>query len=115
MRGRLVGDVAASLVLSGRPLEDEDRAYAAEIVHKTFKAPLLWGQGAVPAFILRYWAAGISKAEGADRLFAQVLRAIIESAWRKMGRCPHVGLLFLSRRLGVALGSSPCRERHDLR
>ncbi len=55
-RRRLVGDCAASLVLSSMPSDQYDADYAGRILEATFSKPMLWGYGAVPSLIQKYWA-----------------------------------------------------------
>jgi hypothetical protein len=56
-RARLVGDCAATLVLSGADAREYDQDYAAKIIEATVLRIYLWGFAAVPALIVRYWAA----------------------------------------------------------
>lgn len=86
-RGRLVGDAAATLLLSGRDLDPEDRDYAVQLVEKTVLTPMLWGLAAVPAYILRYWAACRAGDEVTGSL-AVALGALIDATLEQGGRSP---------------------------
>lgn len=91
-RARLVADCAATLLLSGEALNDEDRASATDLVRKTLFAPMLWGYGAVPSFIARYWATcRVDAQKRVDDAFEEALRAILQSALGKAGRLPLPG------------------------
>lgn len=91
-RGRLVGDVAATLLLADATTDSGERAYAADVVRKTFEAPMMWGSACVPAFIIRWWAmARIDATQQPDRKFAQVLGAIIDASLSQAGRSPLPG------------------------
>lgn len=91
-RGRLVGDVAATLLLADAVDDPDERAYATDVVRKTFEAPMLWGFACVPAFIIRWWAMGrIDATRGPDRMFAQVLAALIDAGLGQAGREPLPG------------------------
>jgi len=79
-RRRLIGDCAATLVLSGKRDIDYDADYAKRLIEVTVLRPKLWGLGAVPAAIVRYWAACRVFADAKpDISFARQLDAIVVS------------------------------------
>ncbi|MBI1406038.1 MAG: hypothetical protein GC145_07930 [Caulobacter sp.] len=91
-RGRLIGDVAATLLLAEATTDGGERRYAADVVRKTFEAPMFWGFAPVPAYIVRWWAmARIDPTRGPDRMFAQALGAIIDASLGRAGREPLAG------------------------
>jgi hypothetical protein len=55
-RLRLVADCAAALVLSDAPEIEYSRDYARELISSSYGPNSIWGQGAIPAAIGRYWA-----------------------------------------------------------
>jgi hypothetical protein len=90
-RRRLVGDCAATLVLSGVENPHYDMHYAAKLVLATFLRPNLWGLAAVPALIVRYWAAcQVHAGADTERHLAGLLRAILAAS---LGELPGVGPL----------------------
>jgi hypothetical protein len=90
-RRRLVGDCTATLVLSGVEDPHYDKHYAAELVMATFLRPHLWGLAAVPALIVRYWAAcRLHPGADTERHLAGQLRAILAAS---LGELPGVGPL----------------------
>jgi hypothetical protein len=91
-RRRLVGDCAATLVLSGTEDPHCDERYAANLIGTTFLRPNLWGLAAVPALIVRYWAAcRVHSGADTERHFGAQLRVILAAS---LGRLlPRVGPL----------------------
>lgn len=84
-RRRLVGDCAATLVLSGSADAHYDRDYVGNLIEASFLRPNLWGLAAVPAHIVRYWAACRVRA-GAhiDRELGEHLRLILEASLERL-------------------------------
>lgn len=56
-RRNLVAECAAFLLLA-KPDEDDDydRSYAREMAAASLAEPKLWGEGAIPSLIMRYWS-----------------------------------------------------------
>jgi hypothetical protein len=91
-RSRLVADCASTLLVSGAALEQEDQATAANLVTKTYFAPMLWGLGAVPSYIVRYWAVcRVDARRRVDVQFEGALKAILLCASSKGGHRPLAG------------------------
>ncbi len=80
-RRRLVGDCAATLVLSESSEIAYDENYVSNLVEKTYLSPRLWGLAAVPALIVRYWAATrLFAGAYIDLEFGKKLLAITEAS-----------------------------------
>lgn len=90
-RRRLVGDCAASLILSDYPCDKFDEKYAKQILRSTFYKPRFWGYGAVPSAIHKFWA--ISKSHGgndADLHLGRILTAALGAT------CSHAAKIQLA-------------------
>jgi hypothetical protein len=55
-RRRLLADCAAAIIISGAEVESGLLSYSAQLISVSVDKPVLWGFGAVPAFIVRWWA-----------------------------------------------------------
>jgi hypothetical protein len=85
-RRRLVGDCAATLVLGGTTDVRYDQSYAAKVIEATFRQPRLWGLAAVPALIVRYWAAcRVHAGADTERDLGAQLRAILAASAEQPG------------------------------
>ncbi len=86
-RRRLVGDCAATLLLSGTNTYQWDWDYARKLTEATFFRPHLWGFGAFPSLIVRYWATCLARIDlRPDFQFANHLHVILQGT---MGRVPN--------------------------
>lgn len=91
-RSRLVADCAATLLLSGEPLDAVDQASASDLVRKTYFNAKIWGLAAVPSLIVRYWAVcRVDAHRRIEQQFEGALRGILECALSKSGRLPLHG------------------------
>ncbi|MCD7059316.1 hypothetical protein [Pelagibacterium xiamenense] len=77
-RRNLVAECAAFLLLS-KPDEDSgyDRAYAREMVSASLAEPNLWGEGAIPSLIMRYWSVYKWGGISAELGLADILRQLM--------------------------------------
>jgi len=77
-RRRLVGDCAATLLLSGTELSPDIKRYSVEITKSIGRSSQIWGQAQIPSFLLNVWARHRTEAGLRPELeLAGLLREII--------------------------------------
>ena len=80
-RRRLVADCASVLLLADSDRAREDRGYLANLVQSVNLSPKLWGFGAVPSAIVRYWAdCRVRAGVVSEYVFAATLRRLLEAS-----------------------------------
>lgn len=77
-RRNLIAECAAFLLMSTSDEDGEyDRVYAREMVSASLAEPKLWGEGAIPSLIMRYWSVykwgGISAEFGLAAILKEML------------------------------------------
>lgn len=91
-RGRLIGDAAAALLLSGQVLSNVDTEWAQRLTLFPFQQPAFWGQAGLPAYLLRYWAvAGFDRSDAPTQLLAMTLNVLVQAALGEGGHKPLPG------------------------
>jgi len=79
-RRRLVADCAAVIILKGSADSRQDYDYLVRLIDSTVRSPRLWGQGAVPSLIVRYWALTHVRADAkVDQIISRHLATILEA------------------------------------
>jgi len=82
-RLRLISDAAGALVLSGLPRTTYSHEYAKRLLENSYGPNSIWGQGAVPAAIVRYWAfRKVDATARPDGALMAILRAILAVSGR---------------------------------
>ncbi len=80
-RLRLVADVCATLVLSGAELSEADKAFVITTLGKSVPPGSIWGEGAIPSLIVRYWALRrLDPTVMPDQLLRGALIALVRAA-----------------------------------
>ncbi|WEK03285.1 MAG: hypothetical protein P0Y65_13920 [Candidatus Devosia phytovorans] len=83
-RRNMVADCAAILLLTDRIRDEDQRSYARSLVQESVLHPKIWGQGALPSLLVRFWATTSWAPPSVDRTLGDHIQLVLYASDEQM-------------------------------